>query len=131
MRYLTLGEVVALHRAVVAASGGSDSLRDFGALESALAQPKATFDGRDLYPTVVDKASALAYGLAMNHPFVDGNKRIAHAAMAVFLELNGFVLSATIDEQEVLMLTLAAGQVSRVELTTWLVSHVSIRESSG
>jgi death on curing protein len=131
MRYLTLGEVVALHRAVVAASGGADSLRDFGALESALAQPKATFDGRDLYPTVVDKASALAYGLAMNHPFVDGNKRIAHAAMAVFLEMNGFVLSATIDEQEALMLTLAAGQVSRVELTTWLESHVSIRESSG
>ena len=131
MRYLTLGEVVALHRALVAASGGADGLRDFGALESALAQPKATFDGHDLYATVVDKASALAYGLAMNHPFIDGNKRIAHAAMAVFLELNGFVLAATVVEQEVLMLTLAAGQVSRAELTTWLERHVAIRESSG
>ena len=115
MRYLTLGEVVALHRALVGASGGAEGLRDFGGLESALAQPKATFDGTDLYSTVVDKASTLAYGLAMNHPFVDGNKRVAHAAMAVFLDLNGFTLAATIDEQEVLMLSLAAGQVSRFE----------------
>ena len=131
MRYLTLGEVVALHRALVAASGGADGLRDFGALESALAQPKATFDGRDLSPTAIEKASALAYSLTMNHPFVDGNKRIAHASMAVFLELNGFALSATVDEQEQLMLKLAAGQVSRVELSTWLESHVRARESSG
>ena len=131
MRYLSLGEVVALHRALVGASGGAEGLRDFGGLESALAQPKATFDSADLYPTVVDKASALAYGLAMNHPFVDGNKRIAHAAMAVFLDLNGFTLAATIDEQEVLMLNLAAGQLSRVDLTIWLKNHVSIRESSG
>jgi len=128
MRYLTLGEVVGLHRTLVSTSGGAEGLRDFGALESALAQPKATFDGSDLYPAVVDKASALAYGLAMNHPFVDGNKRIAHAAMAVFLELNGFTLAATVDEQEALMLNLAAGQVARVDLRTWIESHVSIRE---
>ena len=131
MRYLTLGEVVALHRALVGTSGGAEGLRDFGGLESALAQPKATFDGTDLYPTVVDKAGALAYGLAMNHPFVDGNKRIAHAAMAVFLDLNGFTLAATIDEQEMLMLNLAAGHVSRIDLTTWLKNHASIRKSSG
>jgi len=127
MRYLTLGEVVALHRAILAATGGADGIRDLGALESALAQPKATFDGTDLYPSVVDKASALAFGLAMNHPFVDGNKRIAHAAMAVFLDLNGFAIEATIDEQEQLMLDLAAGQVSRATLTNWLQSHVSAR----
>ena len=131
MRYLTLGEVVALHRAVLAATGGADGVRDLGALESALAQPKATFDGTDLYPTLVDKASALAFGLAMNHPFIDGNKRIAHAAMAVFLDLNGLAIEATIDEQEQLMLDLAAGQVSRVALTNWLQGHVSARRSSG
>jgi death-on-curing protein len=131
MRYLTLGEVVALHRAIVAATGGAEGIRDLGALESALAQPKATFDGTDLYPTVVDKASALAFGLAMNHPFVDGNKRIAHAAMAVFLDLNGLAIEATVDEQEQLMLNLAAGQASRVGLTTWLGSHVSTRKLSG
>jgi len=131
MRYLTLGEVVALHRAILAATGGADGIRDLGALESALAQPKATFGGTDLYPSIVDKASALAFGLAMNHPFVDGNKRIAHAAMAVFLDLNGFEIEATIGEQEQLMLGLAAGQLSRADLTTLLESHVSTRKSSG
>jgi len=131
MRHLTLGEVVALHRAILVATGGADGIRDLGALESALAQPKATFDGTDLYPAVVDKAGALAFGLAMNHPFVDGNKRIAHAAMAVFLDLNGFAIEATIDEQEQLMLDLAAGQVSRVAFTNWLQGHVSARTSSG
>ncbi|MEZ5292836.1 MAG: type II toxin-antitoxin system death-on-curing family toxin [Vicinamibacterales bacterium] len=127
MRYLTLGEVVALHRALLEATGGAAGVRDFGALESALAQPKATFDGSDLYPTVVDKASALAHGLAMDHTFLDGNKRIAHAAMAVFLELNGLTIAASVDEQEVLMLNLAAGRVSRVELKAWIESHVSTR----
>jgi death-on-curing protein len=127
MRHLTLGEVVALHRAILGATGGADGIRDLGALESALAQPKATFDGRDLYPSLVEKASALAFGLAMNHPFIDGNKRIAHAAMAVFLDVNGVAIEATIDEQEQLMLNLASGRVPRAELTTWLEGHVSTR----
>jgi death-on-curing protein len=127
MRYLTLGEVIALHRAIVASSGGADGLRDLGALESAMAQPKATFDSIDLYPSLVEKAGALAHGLAMNHPFLDGNKRIAHAAMAVVLDLNGWSIEASVDEQERLMLDLAAGNVSRVELTAWLAAHVRLR----
>ena len=127
MRYLTLGEVIALHRAIVASSGGADGLRDLGALESAIAQPKATFDSIDLYPSLVDKAGALAHGLAMNHPFLDGNKRIAHAAMATVLDLNGCSIEASVDEQERLMLDLAAGNVSRVELTAWLGAHVRLR----
>jgi death on curing protein len=122
--------VVALPRAILAATGGAEGIRDLGALESALPQPKATFDGADLDPSLVDKASALASGLAMNHPFVDGHKRIAHAAMAVFLDLNGFAIEASVDDQERLMLNLAAGQVSRVELTAWLQSHVSPRKLS-
>ncbi len=127
MRFLTLGEVVVLHRAILVATGGAEGIRDLNALESALAQPKATFDGTDLYPTVVDKASALAFGLAMNHPFVDGNKRIAHAAMAVFLDLNGLAIEADVDEQERLMLDLAAGQLPRHALTDWLRAHASAR----
>ena len=98
-------------------------IRDLGALESALAQPRATFDSVDLYPTIVDKAAALAFTLAMNHPFIDGNKRIAHAAMSVFLDLNGFSFDAALDEQERLFLDLADGKVSRTDLTAWLGSH--------
>ncbi len=131
MRYLTLGEVVSLHRAVVAATGGADGIRDLGGLESALAQPKATFDAVDLYPTTIDKAGVLAFGLAMNHPFVDGNKCIAHAAMAVFLELNGFSIEASIVEQEQIMLDLAAGKMTREVLTVWLAGHVISRVGSG
>lgn len=124
MRYLTLGEVVALHRAVVAATGGADGIRELAGLESALAQPKATFDAIDLYPTIIDKAAALAFSLALNHPFVDGSKRIAHAAMAVFLDLNGLAIDASTDTQERVMLDLAAGNLSREAFTTWLAEHV-------
>jgi death on curing protein len=128
MRYLTLGEVVALHRAVIESTGGATGLRDIAALESALAQPRATFDGADLHPTITGKAAALAYSLALNHPFVDGNKRVAHAAMEVFLVLNGLDLHADIDEQEALFLALAAGRSSRLELERWLERHTTARK---
>ena len=124
MRYLTLGEVVALHRAVIESTGGATGLRDIAALESALAQPRATFDGADLHPSITGKA-ALAYSLALNHPFVDGNKRVAHAAMEVFLVLNGLDLHADVDEQEALFLALAAGRSSRFELERWLEGHTT------
>lgn len=75
----------------------------------------------------MDKACALCFALAMNHPFVDGNKRIAHAAMAVFLDLNGFEIVATVDEQERLMLDVADGVVPRASLLTWLTHHVQAR----
>jgi death-on-curing protein len=81
MRYLTLGEVVELHRLVLAATGGALGIRDLGALESAAAQPRASFGGSDLHPTLIGKAGALGFALAQGHPFVDGNKRVAHAAM--------------------------------------------------
>jgi death-on-curing protein len=123
MRYLTLGEVVALHRRVVSQSGGDSGVRDLGLLESALAQPKATLDGTDLHPTLIDKAAALGFALVANHAFVDGNKRVGHAAMEVFLILNGVEIDASIDEQERLMLDIAAGQRSRDELADWLRLH--------
>jgi death-on-curing protein len=128
MRYLTLGEVVALHRAVIESTGGATGLRDLGALESAVAQPRATFDGLDLHTTVTAKAAALAYSLALNHPFVDGNKRVAHAAMEVFLALNGLDLRADVDEQETLFLDLAGGRSSRPDLERWLDRCTTARE---
>jgi death-on-curing protein len=124
MRFLTLGEVVALHRAVLESSGGAAGIRDLGALESALAQPRASFDGADLHPSLPAKAAALGISLALNHAFVDGNKRVAHAAMEVFLILNGYEIAATLDEQERLMLDLAAGSVTREQLTEWLEKHL-------
>ena len=104
MRYLTLGEVVELHRLILSATGGASGIRDFGALESAIAQPKATFGAADLYPTLIEKAAALCFALVEGHPFVDGNKRVGHAAMETFLVLNGTEITAPVDEQERLML---------------------------
>ena len=73
MRYLSLQEVISLHSLLIAQSGGSAGLRDRGALESAVAQPEASFGGEDLYPDLASKAAALGHSLIQNHPFVDGN----------------------------------------------------------
>jgi len=124
MRYLTLAEVVELHELVLSATGGATGVRDLGGLESALAQPKATFDGRDLHQTLVEKAAALGFSLVQNHPFVDGNKRTAHAAMETLLVLNGSEIAASVDEQERLMTEVAAGRMQREELVGWLRDHV-------
>ena len=95
-----------------------------GVLESAIAQPKATFGDADLYPTLIEKAAALCFALVQGHPFVDGNKRVGHAAMETFLVLNGTEIAAPVDEEERLMLDLAAGRISRSHLTEWLRQHV-------
>jgi death-on-curing protein len=100
MRCLTLAEVVELHELVLQATRGAPGLRDLGGLESTLAQPKATFEGRDLHQTLIEKAAALCFSLVQNHPFVDGNKRTAHAAMETFLVLNGSEIVASVDEPD-------------------------------
>ncbi|MGA8054544.1 MAG: type II toxin-antitoxin system death-on-curing family toxin [Burkholderiales bacterium] len=123
MRYLTLGEVLALHRRILAESGGRPGLRDLGAIASALSQPRVSVGGQDAYPTVIDKAAALGYSLIRNHGFIDGNKRTAHAAIEVFLVMNGMELRASVDDQERFMLALAAGDVSREALAEWLRAH--------
>jgi death-on-curing protein len=125
MRYLTLGEVLALHRRILAESGGRPGVRDLGAIASALSQPKISVGGQDAYPTLIDKAAALGYSLIRNHGFIDGNKRIAHAAMEVLLVMNGMELRASIDDQERFMIALAAGDVSREALAEWLRTHAT------
>lgn len=124
MRYLALAEVVDLHRRLLEATGGAAGIRDLGALESALAQPKMTLAGRDAYPTLVEKAAALCFALVGSHSFVDGNKRVGHAAMETFLVLNGAEIDASLDEQERVMLDLAAGRVDRGQLAAWLRQHL-------
>jgi death-on-curing protein len=129
MRLLLLSEVLHLHRLVVTSSGGSDGVRDLGALESAVAQPHASFDGSELYPSLVEKGAALAFSIVRNHPFLDGNKRVGHAALETFLLLNGFELVASVPEQEQVFLSLASGSLSREEFVTWLEGHAC--QSSG
>jgi death-on-curing protein len=124
VRYLALSEVLRLHSDLVAEAGGATGVRDLGRIQAALAQPMATFDGDELYPTIVEKAAALGFALVQGHAFIDGNKRIGHAAMEVFLMLNGFEMNESVDEQERVILSVASGAMSRDEFTTWLAARV-------
>ena len=126
IRYITVREVVALHGQIIERTGGSPGLRDGGALQSAVAQPRATYAQQELYPTISDKAAALGFSLIMNHPFVDGNKRIGHAAMEVFLLLNGFELKASTDEQEDIILQVASGATCRDAFRQWVHDRIVV-----
>ena len=128
MRYLRLREILQLYHRIIEQSGGSMGIRSLSTLESALAQPQMTFGGEDLYPSTIEKAAALAFSLIQNHPFVDGNKRTGHAAMETFLLLNGHEINAPSEEQEKVILQVAAGKLGREEFTAWLRSHVVKRE---
>jgi death-on-curing protein len=125
MRYLSISEILELHDRIISSTGGSRGIRDINALESAVNQPRQTFDQKDLYSDIVSKAAALGFSLVMNHPFIDGNKRVGHAAMETFLVLNGYEIICGVDEQERVMLDLAAGKMSRVNFSDWLNNYIS------
>jgi len=124
MRYLTVGEVLEIYSRIMEQTGGRVGILNLGALESAVAQPRMTFNREELYPTIIDKASALGFSLIQNHPFVDGNKRAGHAVMEAFLVLNGFEISASVDEQEEVILGVASGKIDRNLFTDWLRVHI-------
>jgi len=123
VRYLTLGEVLELHRRVVAETGGATALRDLGALESAVAQPRMTFGGEDLYPDLPAKAAALGFSLIRNHPFVDGNKRVGAMATFTFLKLNGLTLRSPETEFENVVLAVAQGKLGKAAVAEFLRKH--------
>jgi death on curing protein len=131
MRYLTVKEVLEIYARVMEQSGGATAVRDLGALESALAQPRMTFAGEELYPTLIEKASALGFSLIRNHPFVDGNKRTGHAAIEMFLLLNGQEIDTGVDEQLHVILRVASGEMEREVFTQWLKIHTVLRGSGG
>jgi death-on-curing protein len=98
IRYLSLIEILELHRRIIEQSGGGLGIRNLGLLESAIAQPQMMFDTEYLYPRLVDKAAVLGFSIIMNHPFIDGNKRTGHAATETFLVLNGVNITASVDD---------------------------------
>jgi len=118
--YLSLDQVLALHRAQIDEYGGAHGLRERGALESTIARPQATFGGEDLYPGIADKGAALWHSLVTNHPFIDGNKRIGVMAAELFLGLNGIDLLATDEELVETTLATARGEMSAEALAIWI-----------
>ena len=124
MKRLTKEQIMMLHRALIAESGGSVEIRDEGLLDSAINAPFQTFGGDELYPSLLEKASRLGFGLIKNHPFVDGNKRIGTHAMLVFLAVNHIELQHEDLELIHLILGIAAGEFDEAYLLAWLQQHI-------
>ena len=120
---LTKEQVVSIHSSLIKASGGTDGVRDDGLLESALESPFQTFDGHDLYPSIIQKAARIGYSLVSNHPFIDGDKRIGIHIMLVFLAINGIDISCTQEDLIKIGLSLADDTMTYEELSVWLSSH--------
>ncbi len=118
--FLTLAEIIEIHNNQIKLYGGGQGIRDIGLLESALAQPEASFQGKWLHDDMLSMAAAYAYHICQNHPFVDGNKRVALASALIFLEING--ISLLDPEQKLLtgMLKIATGKMNKADFSTLL-----------
>lgn len=117
---LTVEDIYELHRELEDAFVLSSGVRDKNLLASAVNAPFQTFMGSDLYPFLYDKAAQLCYGIANNHPFTDGNKRTALHSMYVYLIINGIDITASQQEVENLIINVAAGNMTNIELAQWL-----------
>ena len=123
MKRLSKEQILMLHSQLIQEFGGSDGVRDYNLLESALESPFQSFGGEELYPTLQAKAARLGYGLIRNHCMLDGNKRIGTHAMLVFLELNGVELKYTQRELYETVLSVADGSLEYEGLLKWVLEH--------
>lgn len=127
MIFFDYEQVVKIHSLLIAKTGGTDGVRDKNLLESALKTPFQTFDGSELYQTILDKASQFCYSLIENHPFLDGNKRIGVHLTLLFLKLNGVELSYSQNELIEFGLNIASGKVNKEDIKNWLHSHINLQ----
>lgn len=124
MIWATVDDVIRLHTQVIRTTGGLDGIRDFGILESALAAPLQTFGGTELFPNVVEKIARLGYGLARNHAFIDGNKRIGALMVQLLLKWNGYKLVLKAGELADMFISIADGTSSEEDLFHWIQQHI-------
>ena len=124
MKYPIKEQIVFLHQELIRTSGGLNGIRDEGLLDSAVLSPLQSFDGEDLYPGLIDKASRLAFGLIRNHPFIDGNKRVGAHAMLLLLYLNDMELTYEDEDLIQMILRIAAGEAEEEELHDWITGHI-------
>ncbi len=123
MKILNKHQILLLHEHLINETGGIHGLRDESLLESALASPFQEFASFSPYPTIQQKAARLGYGLVMNHPFIDGNKRIGVHAMLSLLALNGIEISCTQEELTSVILDVASGTIGYDSLLQWVLDH--------
>ena len=123
MLFLTLDDIIESHQNQIDTYGGSHGIRDIGLLESAIAQPEASFGGEYLHADIFEMAAAYVYHLVMNHPFVDGNKRVGLEAALISLEMNNENLNASDEELVDLVLKTTAGQIGKRQIAEFFQSH--------
>ena len=123
MIYLSPEQILFLHARVIAETGGAQGIRDIGLLISALDRLNAAFGGSEIYPDVFTKAAALLHSLIQNHPFVDGNERTGIAAAVLYIQANGFRLTATNTALESFTMSVARGEQEVQGITTWFIEH--------
>ncbi len=123
MKYLTLEEILILHEYQIEKFGESPGIKDVRLLESAVLRPQTTFDGKDLYADVYEKATALVFSIIKNRPFTDGNKRTGLHAGLVFLELNGVRIELSNKELVKLGIDIANSKINEKDLTLFLTGH--------
>ena len=125
VRFIPEDLVLFIHADLLRRYGGQPGLRDRGLLESALAQPKITAGEKFAHKTLFEKAAAYGFHLCKNHPFVDGNKRVAFVLMDMFLQRNGWEIAADEEEAYSIMIALASGRLTKAQLASWLKEHSS------
>lgn len=123
MKKLSKQQILMLHSQLIRQTGGSDGVRDYALLESALEAPFQSYGGDDLFPTVQAKAARLGYGFIKNHCMIDGNKRIGAHVMLVFLALNGIEIAYTQKELYETILNVASGKLEYEDLLEWILQH--------
>jgi death on curing protein len=117
---ILIEDVLKLHDKSIDDFGGAKGIRDTGLLESALARPFQTFAGEDLYPTIFEKAAAIAESLIKNHPFIDGNKRTGFLTMVSVLYEYNFALTACEDDLYNFIISISSGKIKFEEIVHWL-----------
>ena len=121
---ISVKEAEKIHKTLIETFGGSHGIRDSSSLESALARPFQTFDGKDLYPSLIQKAASLIESILINHPFIDGNKRTGYVLMRILVIDNGFDIHATQEEKYDFVIHIASGKTNFEEIVNWLTHHI-------
>lgn len=124
MIWISAEDILLIHSRVIEGSGGLDGLRDSAGLEAAIAAPMQTFDGQELYPSDIEKIARLGFGLASNHAFVDGNKRISAMMTQLLLKWNGYDLTLRTGELADMFIAIADGTASGKDLLDWVYAHL-------
>ena len=123
IKFVPVEIVLTMHADLIGRYGGLAGVRDFNLLESALAQPQVTLGGKYAHKTLRDKAAAYGFHVCKNHPFIDGNKRIAFTLMDIFLQMNRWEITAPEKDAYMMMMQLADGSLSKAGLSKWLKDH--------